>query len=247
MKKVLAMLIAGAVLITCNAAICASKAPADVQALLGQIKGTQEKVKDMSADFSTTVIIAMKIQGKEDTQKLVQKGKIWTKKPKKSRLEVSSPQEQIIITNGDKMMMINKSTGAKTIQDLKKLREQQGMSQGQEQDIAETMKQFDLKITNRTADEIVVTGVPKKKTEGLAKMVFVIDAKRSIPTRISTYNEAGALVIYTTIDYKNVSGLWAPSKTNIEMNSAYGSSKAVMELTNIKINKNISEDLFKIE
>lgn len=245
MRKFTSIFVISTLLIA--ASTCAAKIPADVKAILNKIEAAQDKIKDMQAEIESTATAKMTIRGEETTQKFAQKGKIWIKKPDKFRIETSSPVEQITIMNGDKMAIINKTTGQKIVQDMKKLREQTGMTQGEEMNIVKTMEQFDLKITKKDKNEIVITGKPEKKSEYLGKMVFVIDANKHLPIRIASYSPKGGLLTYSTLEYKEISKIWVLVKNTTDINTPYGSSKTVMEFKNIKVNKGISDKLFEIE
>ena len=243
MKKLISIIIVLAFTLSCAAVF----SPQDVKMLLNDIKGSQEKIKDMQADVQINVTAKILIEGKETTQKQTSKGRIYSKRPNKFRLETTSPMEQTTIMNGDKMALINKTTGQKMVQDLKKLREQSGLTQGEEMDITKSMERFDLKITNKTDKEIVLTGTPKEPNKFLGKMVFVLDAKNRVPIRITAYNPNGGLISYSTLQYKNISGINVLEKNVTEVTSPYGSSKSGTEFKNIKINQGLSDKLFEIE
>ena len=71
--------------------------------IIQNIQSNQSKVKDMYAETTTTITSSIAMPGSESKgpQKMVQKGKIWTKGESKSKIEMLSPTRQVTITNGD--------------------------------------------------------------------------------------------------------------------------------------------------
>ena len=82
-----------------------------IEAIIAKIKGNQSEIKDMSADIETTITSTLK-----DSKPIVQKGRILTKSPDKSKFEIFSPMKQITITNGDMMCVISPDTGMRFTQ-----------------------------------------------------------------------------------------------------------------------------------
>src|SRR3989339_1116604 len=77
--------------------------------LITNLQGNQNKVRDMYTETVTTITSNMAMPGQQSkgSQKMVQKGKMWTKGQDKTKIEMLSPMKQVTITNGDQMATIN--------------------------------------------------------------------------------------------------------------------------------------------
>ena len=224
--------------------------------LVNKLQANQSKIHDMYAETTTQITSNFQSQTSKlsGPQTMVQKGRMWTKGKDKTKVEMISPMKQIIITNGDQMMMINPETGQKVIQDLKKLRESQGMAESSKQMNLEKAKEFfDLSVQKLDAskpgdlDTYVITGVPKKENKFLGKMELYIDTARWVPVKIYMYDSKGKLMSRSEIEYqKGDGGIWAPSKNVSNITTPMGKMDVTMEFNNIKINKGISDNEFKI-
>jgi outer membrane lipoprotein-sorting protein len=217
--------------------------------LVAKIQANQAKIKDMYAETTTTITSTMAVPGQKEKgpQKMVQKGKMWTKGKDKSKVEMLSPMRQTTVTNGDKMMIINPETGQKIVQDLKKLREKSGMPDASKQmDLERAKEFFDLSATKKGEDYIIV-GVPKKEIKILGKMEFYVDSEKWVPTKVLMYDSKGKLLSQSEIEYTKVSDVWVPAKNVSNVTTPMGTMKVEMEFTNIKVNQGISDKEFKID
>lgn len=217
--------------------------------IIQKIQTNQSKIKDMYAETTTTITSSIIMPGAKDKgpQKMIQKGKMWTKGKDKSKIEMISPTKQITITNGDQMAMINQETGQKIIQDLKKMREKSGMSDSSKQMSLEKAKEFfDLSATKKGEDYVIV-GVPKKENKFLGKMEFYVDSERWVPTKILMYDAKGNPMSQSVIEYEKISDVWVPVKNKSVVNTPAGKMEVEMEFENIKVNAGIKDGIFTIE
>jgi len=224
-----------------------------VKEILNKIQANQGKIKDMYAETITTIVSDLSglKGGKVGPQKMVQKGKMWTKGKEKSRIEMLFPMKQITINNGDKMAVINSETGQKIVQDMKKLREKQGLPQSKSMDLEEAMKYFNLSVNRQSSlfgeGDYIIVGIPKEENKFLSKMEFYVDPSRWIPVKIRMYGPQGKLMSESEIEYKEISGVWIPVKNVSSITSPAGKMKAEMEFSNIKVNQGIKDSEFSVE
>lgn len=225
----------------------ASVAVADLSLdeVIKNLQANQAKVKDMYAETSTTILSNMTLPGQtgKGPQKMVQRGKMWTKGETKSKIEMLSPMKQTTITNGDKMAVINPETGQKMEQDLKKLK---GPERQAQMSLEKAKEYFDLSAAKK-GDEYIVTGVPKKENKFLGKMEFYVDASRWVPVKIFMYDAKGRPLSQSEIEYSQISGVWVPAKNKSIVTTPAGKMEIEMEFSNVKVNKGIGDDEFKIE
>ena len=225
--------------------------------LLTQIQSNQSKIKDMYAETTTTITSNIVMPGaiKKGSQKMVQKGKMWTKGRDKSKIEMLSPTKQVTITNGDMMAIINPETGQKFIQDLKKLREKSGGQvvgqSGGQMTLEKAMDYFDLSVRSQKTEDgeievYIIKGVPKEKNKFLSKMEFYINASRWVPVKILMYGPRDKLISRSEMEYEKISDIWIPIRNISDVNTPVGKMKVEMGFKNIKINKGISDKEFKI-
>lgn len=218
-----------------------------------KIQSNQSKIKDMYAETTTTIISSISMPGAKDKgpQKMVQKGKMWTKGKDKSKIEMLSPMKQITITNGDQMAIINPDTGQKMVQDLKKLREKSGMSDSSQQMSLEKAKEFfDLSVRQSDSDSVrqyIIVGVPKKENKFLAKMEFYVDSEKGVPVKILMYGPKDKIMSKSEIGYEKISDVWVPVKNKSYVDTPAGKMEVEMGFENIKVNKGIKDSEFKIE
>ena len=214
------------------------------------LQSNQAKIKDLYAETETTIVSNMAVPGSKEKgpQKMVQKGKMWTKGESKSKIEMSSPMKQVTITNGDKMAIINSDTGQKVVQDMKKLRQQsgQGTVNSGQMSLDKAKEVFDLSAAKK-GDLYVITGVPKKDNKFLGKMEFYVDAEKWVPVKILMYDGKGKPISQSEIQYQEVSDVWVPVKNSSNITTPMGAMKVEMEFSNIKVNKGINDKEFKIE
>ena len=206
--------------------------------LITNLQSNQSKIKDLYAETVTTITSNIAMPGAKDKgpQKMVQKGKMWTKGKDKSKIEMLSPMKQTTITNGDQMAIINPETGQKMVQDLKKLKGQgalrqssgQASSKGQEgMNLEKAKEYFDLSLSKK-GDDYVIIGIPKEANKFLGKMEFYVDPEKWVPTKILMYSPSVAsakeggpkdkLMSQSEIEYKefSVSYSEAPSAARSE-------------------------------
>ena len=214
-----------------------------VETIIEKIKENQSKIIDMSANVETTIASTLK-----DSKPILQTGRILTKSPDKSKIEVYSPMKQITITNGDMMTVISPDTGMKFTQDLSKAREKGNMPQiSAPGDASKVFDYFDLKLTAHGTEEYIISGTPKEENEFLGKIDFFIGSARFLPMRIVIYNPDGILISISEIKYKEISDIWVPEKTTSIVSIPGGSMNVDMQFKNIQVNKGISDDEFKID
>ncbi len=214
-----------------------------VDTIIKRIKENGDKVKDMSADVETTITSSLK-----ESKPIIQIGKIWTKSPDKSKVEIYSPIKQITITDGDIMTIISPDTGMKFTQDLSKSKEKGALPQvSSHTDTTKIFEYFDLKLTQHGTKELIISGTPKEKNEFLGKIDFFVDNEIYLPFRIVIYNPEGILISLSELNYKKFDDAWVPEKTTSIVSVPGGSMNIDMKLKNIKINKGISDEEFKVD
>lgn len=217
--------------------------------LINKIQGNQKKIHDMYAETTTKITSNLQLttDNKSKVQTMTQKGKMWTKGEDKSKIEMISPMKQITITNGDKMAIINSETGQKIVQDLKKMREKAGMGGSSNQMSLDKAKEFFDLSTSKKGDDYVITGIPKKENKFLGKMEFYVDPDKWVPVKILMYDARGKLMSQSVIEYQKVADVWVPVKNASNITTPAGAMKVEMEFANIKINKGIKDEEFRVE
>ena len=216
--------------------------------LITNLQGNQNKVRDMYTETVTTITSNMAMPGQQSkgSQKMVQKGKMWTKGQDKTKIEMLSPMKQVTITNGDQMATINLETGQKVIQDLKKLRAQSGMGEASQQMSLDKAKEFFNLSSVKRGNDYVITGVPKKDNKFIGKMEFYVDSGRWVPVKIMMYDSKGKLVSESSIEYKQFSGVWLPVKNKSNVTTPMGKMDVEMLFEKVRVNQGISDKEFKI-
>ena len=247
MKKVL-RIPAVVILFSFLIVLSASSSDLALDDVIKNIQSNQSKIKDMYAETTTIITSNIKMPGaaEKGPQKMVQKGKMWSKGEGKSKIEMISPMKQVTITNGDKMAVIYPETGQKVIQDLKKLRDKSGMSDASKQMSLEKAKEF-FDLSAKAKDNgYVITGIPKKENKFLDKMEFYVDGEKWVPIKILLYGPKDKLISQSEIEYQKISDVWVPVKNLSNISTPAGTMKVEMEFSNIKINKGISDKEFNI-
>lgn len=229
-----------------------------LEQLLDKIQANQNKILDMYAETTTTITSNMVMPGstKKGPQKMVQKGKMWTKGDK-SKIEMLSPTKQITINNGEKMAIINPQTGQKIVRERG-----QGFegSRDQGMDLDKAMEYFDLSVKKLDASEpgspalpagrletYVITGIPKKANKFLGKMEFYVDSTKWVPIKILMYSSNGKLMSRSEIEYQKISGLWVPKANKSAVNTPAGKMDVEMGFENVKVNKGMGDEVFEID
>ena len=219
-----------------------------LEEIIGKLQANQSKIKDMYVETLTTINSNMSAPGQENKgpQKMVQKSKMWTKGQDKAKIEMLSPNKQVTITNGDKMVIINPETGQKMVQDLAKMRAQ-GMSSGNQGMNLDKVKEFfDLNV-KQIGGQYVITGVPKKANQALGKMEFYIDQEKWQTVKIMMYDAKGRLINQSDIGYQEIDDVWVPAKNKSVMLTPMGKMDVEMEMSNVKINQGIKDSEFRVE
>ena len=244
-KKILSLIFAVFVIQFLLLSVVFAAPSLTLEEILKNIQSNQNKIVDMYAETTTIISSQLTVNsGQEKPQKMIQKGKMWTKGKDKSKIEITSPMKQITITNGDQMAIINPETGQKLVQDLSKLN---GPTQpSKDMDLQKAMEYFDLSVKKTSDGGYVVAGIPKKSNKFLSKMEFYIDKERWVPTKILMYGAGNKLMSQSEIAYKEISGFWVPVKNSSNVNTPAGKMKVEMEFGNIKVNEGIKDSEFKI-
>ena len=212
--------------------------------LIEKVKGNQAKVLDMSAEITTTM--TSNIQGND--YKLIQKGKLWTKTPNKSKIEVLSPVRQITITNGNIITVISPDTGQKIVQDISEMKGKAGIpDSGDMMNISKALEYFNLTTAQTDTGAYLITGTPKEKNDFLGKMEFLLDPARYVFTQISIYNPQGGLISLSKVEYANISNCWVPMKNNSTITMPTGGMNMEMIFENIQVNKGIADVEFEVK
>ena len=224
----------------------AALAAPSLDEVLTNLQNNQGKIKDLYAETVTKITSNLQLTTRNQTKTMEQKGKIWSKGDKLSKIEIDSPMKQITITNGDKMMITNPETGQKMIQDLKKLRQQSGGDNSGQMNLAKAKEMFDLSLAEKDSNYIV-SGVPKQANQFLGKLEFYIDPSRWVPTKIIMYDPKGKQVSQSELTYQQVNGLTVPAAVKSAISSPAGAMKVEMSYQNVKVNQGLSDSVFKIE
>jgi len=243
MKKLFALALFFTLVFTANC--YAATLDPEIQNILSKIKDNQALVKDFQADISTVI--------KSSKKSMEQKGHIWVKGENNSKIESYEPVKQTTITNKDKILMLDPTTGQKMVQDLKQLRAKSGdQSLGKSPtNQAAAMEYFNLKKKAINSSffggkEIVLEGTPKAKGKFFGTVNFYIDAQRYLPTKIEIIDHDGNKLSTAKIDYQNIKNAWVISKSKSEINVPSGKMEIEMKFSNIKVNEGISDKEFKI-
>ena len=218
--------------------------------VINNIQSNQTKIHDLYTETTTVITSNMAMPGAQNKgpQKTEQKSKMWTKGETKSKVEITSPVKTIMITNGDNMVTISADTGQKVYQDLKKMRESEknAFSQsGGQFSLAKAKEFFDFSLANRDGF-YVVTGVPRKANQFLGKMEFYISADKWLPEKIMMFDGKNKLLSQSDIRYQELGGAWVPLTSKSVVMSPMGKMEMSMSYDNVKVNKGISDDEFKI-
>ncbi|MFA4884172.1 MAG: outer membrane lipoprotein-sorting protein [Candidatus Margulisiibacteriota bacterium] len=247
MRKLIGLLVSFAL---CLALVAPSLAgDLSVKDLVSKIQSNQSRINDMYAETVTTITSSMVMPGSkgQGPQTMTQKGKIWNKGKDKSKVEMLSPMKQITITNGDKMAIINPETGQKMVQDMKKMRQAKGQAEPQkEMNFEKALDYFNLTMEKK-GNDYVITGTPKEANKFFGRMEFVVDSGKMIPTSIMMYDPKGRLVSQSVIEYQKIADIWIPVKNLSNVTTPAGKMKVEMQFQNIKVNKGIGDDQFKVE
>lgn len=227
--------------------ISAVSADLSLDQVMEKIQQNQKQVRDLYAETVTTVSSDIKMPGGDGPQVMTQKGKIWNKGEDKAKIEIISPTPQLTVRNGDKMMIVNQQTGQKIVQDLKKLRQSQGIADPSSgMSLEEAQKYFNLSLRQLGNDYIVV-GVPKEKNAFLGKLEFYIDSDRWVPSKIMMYDGAGKKIGQTVMTYQKSDQAWVVNKSVSDVTTPAGKMRVELEMNNLQINKGISDREFRIE
>lgn len=223
--------------------------------VINNIQSNQGKIHNMYAETKTTIVSNMAIPGQESKgpQKMVQKSKMWTK-GEKSKIEMISPTKQITINDGKQMAIINPETGQKMVQDLSKVKNPLGASQGEAMSLDKAMEYFDLSLKDADA-YYIITGVPKQKNKFMGKMEFYIDSAAWVPKKVLMYDAAGKLISQSTMEYKKIEigkgedkdSIWQLVKSVSNVNTPMGKMDVEMVFENIKVNAGISDKEFEVK
>lgn len=142
--------------------------------LIDKVQSNQTKINDMYAESTTKIVSNLQLGEKGKVQSMTQKGKLWTKGKEKSKMEMTSPNHQVTITNGDKMAIINSDTGQKMVQDLKKMREKSGQpADAGDMTLEKATKYFDMSVKPAGDGQYILTGIPKEKNKFLEEWSFM--------------------------------------------------------------------------
>jgi len=227
----------------------AQAADLSVDDVLKNVQSNQKKIKDMYAETTTVITSNMTIPGSKDKgpQKMTQKGKMWTKGEDKSKVEIDEPIKQTTINNGDKMCIINETTGQKMVQDMKKLRKEKGIPEpSKELSIEKAKEFFDLSL-RKQGNDYILTGIPKKADRVLTKLEFIVATDKWVPVKVLMYGPQNKLVSQSTVDYQKISDVWVPVKNKSSLTTPAGKMEMEMLFFNVKVNKGIGDGEFKIE
>lgn len=210
-----------------------------VDELFAKLKDNQGKIKDMQADVATKMVSNAK--GMKD---MTQKGHIWTKGKDKSKMEITSPQKQISITNGTKVAMISPDTGQKYVQDLSKTPGGEKQESAQ-MDFEKAKEKFNFSIKEFSKGYLIV-GVPRGSNKIMGKMEVFVDGKKLVPEEIRVFNADSKKISDTRIEYKEIKGILVASRSFSSVSMPGGEMKIDMVYDNIKINENIPDSVFDV-
>ena len=209
--------------------------------LLTKLQANRSKIVDIYSEMTTTMTGSGKMaMGASNTQK----ARMWTKGEDKSKIEMLEPMKQTTIINGDKMIMIDGSTGQKIVKDLS-ADKSSGASYNQGKIDFEKMKSlFDLSL--RTEGNYYVVVCDAKQKSFLGKMEIYIDREKSLSSKILVYDKNNKLLNQTDIEYSEISNLFVPVKMISSVDSPMGKMKTEVNYSNIKVNQGIEDSVFKI-
>lgn len=215
--------------------------PQTVEGVLSSLESRQKMLKTLQADI-TTIIQPYGDEGPE----IRQTGKIFTETPNKSRVEITSPFNQVTITNGNKMQIEDPHGKRSRPEDLSKMSDKPVMPQGGgATQLAEALGQFDLRIREQAGKVIEIEGTPKKTNANLTKIVVIISKEILLPIQITLWGPA-EMMSDTHIEYQRISGIYVPVKNRAEVALAHGKMTVDIQFENIIVNQPLPEEIFQI-
>lgn len=230
-------------IITIFFSIVSISAAADltVDEILANLQSNQSAIKDMSADTVTTITSTMK-----GMKSMTQKGNILMKYPDKSRVEMFEPIHQITISDGQKIMVINKDTGQKYEQEISKGQNITASGSGGLANFDKAKEMFDFSV-KQDGNNYIITGLPKdvNSKKFLGKMEFNVDASRWLASKVKVYTPQGKLISESAMDYEQIAEVWVLTKTISNVSTPMGSMKMEMEYQNVKVNRGVKDSEFK--
>jgi outer membrane lipoprotein-sorting protein len=240
----------------------AADVPSTVSAqdIIASMKAQQALITDMQADTQTTIVSNISMPGtpSKGAQTMTQTGHIWQKGTDRSKTEITSPNHQITITNGNMMTIISPDTGQKMTQDLSK-----GLgASGQGIDSTKALDYFDLTVRRLEgstgevypdqsvgANIYVISGTPKQTNKFLGRMDFFIDTTRNVPVRVAMYDPNGNLMSLSQMEYESVdigsTEVYVPQKVTSIVTMQMGSINTEMTYENVKVNQGINDSVFE--
>ncbi|OGC04802.1 hypothetical protein A2276_02425 [candidate division WOR-1 bacterium RIFOXYA12_FULL_43_27] len=210
-----------------------------IDELFAKLKDNQGKIKDMQADVTTKMVSNAK-----GMKEMTQKGHIWTKGKDKSKMEITSPQKQISITNGTKVAMIMPDTGQKYVQDLSKTPEGQKQESGQ-MDFEKAKEKFNFSVKDVSRGFLII-GFPKGNNKLMGKMEVFVNSSKLVPEEIRVFGANNKKISDTRIEYKEIKGILVASRSFSMVSMPNGEMKIDMVYDNIKINENIPDSVFDV-
>lgn len=209
--------------------------------LIGKIQENKAKIVDMYSEMKTT----MTGQGKMSSMNSVQKARMWEKGDDMSKIEMLEPIKQTTIRNGDKLIIIDGSSGKKTVKDLSTDKFAASSSSQGKMDFNKMKEMFDLSVS-ANADTYIIACTPKN-VGFIGKIEIYVDNKNFVSVKILTYDRNNKVINETAMEYTEISGIFVPQKTHSSVNSPMGKMTVDVEFLNIKVNEGIKDEEFRYE
>ncbi|MFH2033634.1 MAG: outer-membrane lipoprotein carrier protein LolA, partial [Candidatus Margulisiibacteriota bacterium] len=203
-----------------------------VDEIIANIQSRQGVIEDMSADTVTKITSSIK-----GAPEMTQKGKILTKYPDKSRVEVFSPAHQVTITDGSKVTVIDKTTGQRYENEMA---EGQMANSGGQADFEKAKEYFNFEA-EQAADSYIITGTPRDDNKLIGKMEFYVNAETWQPKMVKVYTPAGQLISQSELFYTDFDGIPVMTKNISTVSMPQGQMRMEMSYENVKVNQGVDE------
>ncbi|MBI5701222.1 outer membrane lipoprotein-sorting protein [Candidatus Saganbacteria bacterium] len=204
--------------------------------VLSKAKANYEKIKTFSATIS------VKMLG-EKSKKSSQLAKMMFKGKDKMRIE--SDKDKVTIVNGNRIKLTaHGQTKVDKIDDLRKKSGREDIGKNP-LDVLAGLEKNNLSIKEQS-DSYVITAIPKKENPLVSKVEVVVKKDAYLPTKLVVIGTDGKVISGTQLTYSKVAGIDVVSKMGMEVNLFGKKIATEMSFKDIKVNEDISDDLFKM-
>ncbi len=210
----------------------------DVDGIFDAMERNVVKMSDMTANINQTIFMM--------GQNIISSGKMSMKKPHLMKMDMISPQKQVIVMNGEeKMMYIKMETG----QIMKQKMPDSGAANNINFnfDRESLGKGYTLNVIEESKGIAVVEFVPKSEGNTM-KFTLTIDTEKGVIMKNVVKDEKNGIdMVIEFSDYEKIAGKYWMAKTITTTSKMGGNNmKTIMKYSNIKINQNLKDEEFEI-